>query len=291
MNLFEKVKEYIESRGGKMISSSAKYKENFHWICNNNHNNFSCMQMLKRKSWCKDCVKEKTKNDVIDRLNALSYKLVSYSSQKCIYICNFGHEHSSTASHIVNGNQCGICFKNNKRKAYNKLAKKEVEDRLKKYGFIFLDEEYKSLNTKHKLQCKNDHIFKKELVHLIHGVVGCPECNNYFASERNFRKLIENIIKKPFPKKRPNWLINPKTGYKLELDCYNEELKIAFEYDGHFHFEIRKGLNNNLEKTKELDFIKNKLCEQNGIKLIRIPYFLKEDQIKNIVIKEINNLY
>jgi hypothetical protein len=35
-----------------------------------------------------------------------------------------------------------------------------------------------------------------------------------------------------FKSVRPGWLENPLTGRNLELDCYNEYLKLALEYNG-----------------------------------------------------------
>ena len=49
-------------------------------------------------------------------------------------------------------------------------------------------------------------------------------------------------------------------GFNLmEIDCYNQKVKIAIEYDGFWH-----------SKAKERDLIKNQLCAENGICLIRI---------------------
>lgn len=71
---------------------------------------------------------------------------------------------------------------------------------------------------------------------------------------------------------RPDWLINPSTGYKLELDCYNEELKLAFEYDGELHDKDVDFFKNSSSQQRERDIIKDGLCKQHGIKLIRISY-------------------
>lgn len=61
----------------------------------------------------------------------------------------------------------------------------------------------------------------------------------------------------------------------------NTHLKFAIQhlgiYDGVLHFERDDyhGWNNeqNWEKTKRNDKIKNKYCVENNIKLIRIPYY------------------
>lgn len=69
--------------------------------------------------------------------------------------------------------------------------------------------------------------------------------------------------------------INPKTNYKLKFDFYLPDYNCCIEYDGEMHFKYKnQGWNNkeNFESTIERDNIKNKYCEDNGIKLIRIPY-------------------
>lgn len=65
----------------------------------------------------------------------------------------------------------------------------------------------------------------------------------------------------------------------LELDGYCEELKMAFEYDGEQHFlPIRHwGGENRLHKTQERDKLKDVLCKQNNVELLRISYKQVED--------------
>lgn len=286
MNKFLKVKNYIQERGGLMISESIDNShDRFIWECENNHKNMSKSQMLDRKSWCKKCKTEKTKKKTIETINAINYKLILYSPKKCIITCDHDHTINMSASHIIEGNKCGICYKNNPKIGHNKLNILEISSRLKKYNLKFLDSEYKSLRFKHKIECQNGHVFFKEIIHLIEGTSGCPDCNNYYKSERNFRQRIENILKIPFPKCRPAWLINPETNRRLELDCYNADYNLAFEFDGHFHFEIRQGLNNDIKRTQELDRIKDKLCKENKVVLIRVPYYLKGEEFYNKIIE------
>lgn len=62
---------------------------------------------------------------------------------------------------------------------------------------------------------------------------------------------------------------------KLELDGYCEELKLAFEYQELQHFENMEYFHRNedsFQKQQERDKKKIKLCEDNGITLVEIPY-------------------
>lgn len=291
MTRFQKAIKYIESKGGRMLSSSVHWDNgNFNWICENNHENSSKFQMLTRKSWCKQCTQDHTKNKTIESLQE-GFKLKVYSSSSCQIECPVCHITNMSASHIIEGNGCGVCHKARLKEGMSRLSIEEISRRLEVYGFTYLDSTFKSLRTPHNIKCSSGHIFKKQVQHLINGTVGCPECNNYFKSEIKFRSRLEKIFKVNFPKCRPSWLVNPKTGRRLELDCYNEELKLAFEYDGQFHFEVRKGLNNDLNKTRELDKLKEELCKTHGISLIRVPYFAKDEDFYNLIIDGMKMVY
>ena len=87
--------------------------------------------------------------------------------------------------------------------------------------------------------------------------------------------LKEILPEYDFIKIQPDWLKNSKTNRNLELDYYNEELKLAFEYQGLQHeqydpFFHKKDINN-FYKQQEHDRIKKEICEKKGIKLICIP--------------------
>lgn len=89
------------------------------------------------------------------------------------------------------------------------------------------------------------------------------------------RSLLEAMLGFPLPKCRPRWLLNPTTRRALELDMYNEEHRIAFEYDGaqHSHFTPHFHQNeDHFQYRKLLDQLKTDLCREAGVLLIRIPW-------------------
>jgi hypothetical protein len=103
-----------------------------------------------------------------------------------------------------------------------------------------------------------------------------PTNRGKFASlgERCLIECAEHLFHKPFPKRRPDWLINPETGYRLELDGYCEELALAVEYNGKQHY-ARTGFHrteNDLTRQQYRDKVKREICQQRGIRLIVVPY-------------------
>ena len=72
-------------------------------------------------------------------------------------------------------------------------------------------------------------------------------------------RFFEKIYNKKFAKCKPLWLKNQR-GSQLELDGYNDELKIAFEYQGRQHYE-----DNNWMKSEN----------RYGLKRLRNLYSIK----------------
>ena len=86
----------------------------------------------------------------------------------------------------------------------------------------------------------------------------CPKClksNNTSFPEMIIFYYIKKVFNNAISSYKPDFL------NKKELDIYIPNLKLGIEYDGqNFH----------TEETVECDKEKNKLCFDNGIKLIRV---------------------
>lgn len=116
------------------------------------------------------------------------------------------------------------------------------------------------------------------------------EDNNKFLSkgEKMCRDTMEKIYGVPFKNMRPKWLKNPETGRCLELDCYNEKLKLAVEYNGEQHYVWPNGFKNQsyqdfLDQMKR-DALKMKMCETYGVDLIVVPYNVPHHLIPTYII-------
>jgi hypothetical protein len=86
---------------------------------------------------------------------------------------------------------------------------------------------------------------------------------------------------------------NLREGSRLELDGYNEKLKIAFEHQGEHHYTTRTHYiknNEKLAKRKATDKLKRKLCREKDILLLVVPELgtrLKVENLEEFLINEI----
>lgn len=113
--------------------------------------------------------------------------------------------------------------------------------------------------------------------------------------ELKCRQVLQKIFKRPFNKARPDILRNPITGGEnnLELDCYDEELKLAVEYNGVQHYKFIPFMHRNKEtfhNQKYRDYVKRNLCAENGINLIEVPYTVRNEEIEEFLIEKLTNL-
>jgi hypothetical protein len=102
------------------------------------------------------------------------------------------------------------------------------------------------------------------------------------SGELRTRAFLERRFNRPFPKSRPDFMVNPVTGsqYNLELDCYNEELRLAVEYHGQQHYHYIPFFHKSKEafyNQRYRDELKRLRCRDLGITLIEVPYTQQRD--------------
>jgi hypothetical protein len=71
-----------------------------------------------------------------------------------------------------------------------------------------------------------------------------------------------------------SWLPSPK-GMPLQIDWYCPSLKLGVEFDGAQHHEYIKYYHKTKQQfyyLQECDQIKDKICSERGITLLKIPY-------------------
>jgi len=97
----------------------------------------------------------------------------------------------------------------------------------------------------------------------------CPDCNTSLG-ERKCKAAMEQLFGVKFVKQRlPD--LKGLGGKALEIDLYNDQLKLGLEHQGAQHFIKKKFFGKNrFEAVQEHDRRKRKFCNENGITLIEI---------------------
>lgn len=104
--------------------------------------------------------------------------------------------------------------------------------------------------------------------------------------ERLCCQTMERIYGMPFKSIWPSWLRNPETGAEMELDCFNDDLKIAVEYNGVQHYQWPNFTNQSYEQFMNQvrrDDLKKRICDRHGVYLITVPYNVPHDKIPEYI--------
>jgi hypothetical protein len=276
------VKQVFEKRGDILLSKVYKNnREKLEYICGNCDEKCSItFDHYKQGQGCAKCginrMKQKQKLSLEfvkkcfqkrgDNLLLEEYK---NSKTKLEYKCgNCGNICSITFDNYQQGKGCANCG------GTKKHTLEFVKQVFEKRGDVLLSKEYKDNKKKLEYKCGKCDEKCSIIFNSYNKGSGCPHCSKS-RSEKLTREIFERIMGCDFSSIRPHFLKNPKTGYNLELDGYNENLKLAFEYNGIQHYKFHKPFHkneDNFKKRREHDEFKYKRCIEMGITLICIPY-------------------
>jgi hypothetical protein len=115
------------------------------------------------------------------------------------------------------------------------------------------------------------------------------------AGELECRRVLEKLFRVPFASCRPKFLSNPVTGggRNLEIDCYNEGLSLGCEYNGVQHYKFSPYFQKNNEaflNQKYRDDMKRRMCKDNNVTLLEVPYTVKVKDLEAYLIRELTYL-
>lgn len=122
-----------------------------------------------------------------------------------------------------------------------------------------------------------------------------PELDDLAPKRSKGEQICYNVLKeltgREFSKIRPDWLINPITKEPMEIDLYNDDLKLGVEYNGEQHYEYNKfmhqGSKDKFRAQQYRDYLKNEICKKRGVYLITVPYKIKHGNIKKYLSQEL----
>ena len=179
-----------------------------------------------------------------------------------------GNEHGvfwMTVHAHQRGNGCPICsyinrVKNNSKR-WNKDALFEHLDEIHEGKYTYnKDFEYKNIYQIIDICCPKHGWFKQRIINHLSGN-GCPICRES-RLEKQVRRVLNELDIKYTPQYRNKELL----GWQ-SFDFYLDELNIAIECQGIQHFKNDKQYQE-IEVIQERDDRKNKICKDNGIKII-----------------------
>lgn len=102
---------------------------------------------------------------------------------------------------------------------------------------------------------------------------GCPIC----CESRGERKIVLFLESEGIPYQKQKKFDTCRYKRKLSFDFFVPDYNACIEFDGRQHFfpSVYFGGMPEFERTKKVDWIKNQFCLNNGIKLIRVSYRVK----------------
>lgn len=206
------------------------------------------------------------------------------SKTKLLFICPLGHEFNIIYNSFQRGQGCSKCrytISSNKRKHTIEYVKEFIKSK----GFECLSDVYQNSHSILNIKCSKNHIFNRNFSDFTQNRY-CPTCNNYsYVKENVVRSFFEAIFKEKFPNTRPDWLVNPDTGKRFELDGFCENLLIGFENHGEQHYSYKNNYFINsqeeLEKRQYFDKLKQDICIKNNVKLFIIKYDVPISELIN----------
>ena len=294
---YEYVKGYIETQGYILLSK--KYINTHSKLqleCPKGHKFEMAFNNFKRNQRCPICARE-NQNRIPKKPNNKKYsqeyiqKIVN--AKNCILLepyvnkrtklklqCPNGHKFEIRLDSFQRGDSCGCrqCMAN------NMMHDEEfVINKLKERDIILLSK-YEGNNIPMTLQCEHGHIFSSTYDIVVNNNCGCSICNES-KGEKKVKKYLE---KTNIDYEMQYRFKDCKFKYTLPFDFYLPKYNCCIEFDGKQHYQIVKhfgGLDEFID-TKIRDTIKNIYCQQNNIKLIRIPYW-DYDKIEEILNKEL----
>lgn len=291
------MQKLAETKNGKCLSKTyTDMKTKLVWQCQLGHTWEARPSNIKKGSWCAECNKGKlganirlSIEDMRDFARQKNGKCLSIEfirlKKKLKWQCEKGHIWEAVPQDLIYRNRwCPTCS------GYKRKSIEDMQELAKSRNGKCLSNKYTSIDTNLTWECFNGHQFQSTPQSVQRGA-WCPNCasnNTLFFNEEKCRFILESLLQKKFPKTR-KVLEN-----HLELDGYNEELNIAFEYHGSQHYEYTHFFHYNeqsFEKQKIRDKKKEDLCKKKSIKLIIVPYKKYSDEDKEEFILQKLNEY
>lgn len=301
----EEIKKITEMHG-VVPTNKIKYSistKPIEWKCDKGHKFIAKWDLLRclikaktKNKLCRCCANRKLSSEFIQseldrkgsKLKIITKKVNSVKDRiilQCLVCKNKMKTNWDAIQKLKNG-----CSKCSGFKKYTfKEVKTIIKEKLPKAELV--SKTYtncKKLLKLHCTVCSND--WKMNFDNIKNSDQGCPECRFMGFKEQKIRNFLNLFFDDSFKKIKPEWLINPKTNQRMEIDCYSTKYNLAIEINGHQHYQYEAYFHktaNDLKKIKYRDRIKKQKIKARNINFIEVNLMklTKEDHIKKYLLK------
>jgi len=293
--------EKLKKLGWSMLDEYERnsVKTNFQCLRCNNVVSSTYMHISSQHKKCKCKIYEKHhQNWSLEAKNRGGKLLTPYyiggGNTKYLWSCERGHQwESSILSVIRQKSWCNEC------RGFKKRTFQELQKIVDERDGVLLTTKYLGTEGSYEFRCNLGHYFKNTFRHIVDRGQWCPTCSKGTKTEEMVRCALEQIFGDEFSKLRPKWLKNSRKR-QMELDGYNEKLKIAFEYQGIQHFEEKGFFYDktlcDMERKKLLklriddDKTKVRLCKENNVKLFVLTYEDAPEKFLDVITNQATEL-
>lgn len=277
-------------RGGKCLSGPRRKNDKWQWKCKvPTHkswyaNLFQIAGTGKRKgSWCKACTGDSWVNrrkTSFEKNKILADKLARERGGKCLSGPQRKHDkwqwkciktdHKSWWATLAQVDGCGEragswC----PRCAGKDVPEKVYRDWAKRFGGKLIQQAKRTIDISIWWCSNHDDQFERSLSSMQTTDSFCPDCN-VSLGERKCKAAMEQLFGVKFVKKRFDQL-KGIGGKALEIDVFNEDLKLGLEHQGAHHFMKKKYFGEHrFDSVQEHDRRKREFCAASDITLIEI---------------------
>lgn len=291
----DEVKQFIESKNNNILINPEDYlntnTKNLKVICGCCHEMFvtSYSSIMNSDGRCSQCGLKASINThrenskkyfyaFADICNEMGYTLLSTVDDykdcytKLRFICPKHGEQSGSYAKFSTGQRCPVCGKESIGTKLS-LSKEEAERRINSVNNNVLlnpDEYLKNSIRNLRILCSCGTEFTTSLVDYEAGANRCWVCSK---KESKGELLIREFLEKHHIDFEFQYMFdNCRDVRVLPFDFYLKEYNLIIEFDGQMHYLPIYG-EEQLAYTQKHDKIKNEYCQNNGIDLLRIPYW------------------
>jgi len=283
---------YINNKENILITCKRPGHGNFPQIPSNHVRGAGCPKCAGNYRYKNDEFLERLKEIYNEEYDFSDSKYINWDT-KIVGKCDKHGEFDQWPSHLLDGTACRECgielCASQKRKSLEEFISEAQIVHGEKYDYSLVD--YKNSHDLVLIICKKHGEFVQSPSAHLSQRQGCPNCNES-KGERIVNSILEkNNIKSVRQKKFEdcNNRVEGRYCIKLPFDFYLPDKNTCIEYDGVQHFKPvpRFGGEEGFIRVQKSDKLKNQYCEENGIKLIRIPYTMRKENIEPYILQEL----